>query len=128
MAYINAQEVAAIRAELKAQLPEYKFGVRKGPGSLSVEVSILSGPVDFGHEHKEVNHYWMHQHFADRPDALAVLEQIEQIIKTAPANAPGGSMWFDKSDSMTDYFHTAFYYHIHVGKWNTPYTCTKAYA
>ena len=32
-----------------------------------------------------------------------------------------GTKWFDKSDIMTDYFHTAYYIDINVGKWNKPY-------
>lgn len=29
--------------------------------------------------------------------------------------------WFDKSDSMSDYFHTAHYMNVNIGKWNKPY-------
>ena len=47
MAYVNAKDVAQIRKELKDRFPEYKFGVRKGSGSLSVDVTIKSGPADF---------------------------------------------------------------------------------
>ena len=32
-----------------------------------------------------------------------------------------GAIWFDKSDIMTDYFHTAFYIDINIGQWNKPY-------
>jgi len=28
--------------------------------------------------------------------------------------------WWDKSDTMTDYFHCAYYYDIAIGKWNKP--------
>ncbi len=37
-----------------------------------------------------------------------------------------GTKWFDKSDMMTDYFHTAYYLSINVGKWNRPYEFTGA--
>lgn len=33
--------------------------------------------------------------------------------------------WFDKSDIQTDYFHTAYYIDINVGKWNKPYNFVK---
>jgi hypothetical protein len=36
-----------------------------------------------------------------------------------------GNDWFDESDSMTDYFHTAFYTDINVGRWNKPYVHSK---
>ena len=29
---------------------------------------------------------------------------------------------WDESDSMTDYFHCAFYYNLHIGKWDKPFT------
>jgi hypothetical protein len=33
--------------------------------------------------------------------------------------------YYDNSDAMTDYFDTAYYYYINVGKWNKPYVVTK---
>ena len=47
MAYITAQDVQAIRNELKAAFPKWKFSCRKGSGSLSVDVTIQRGTVDF---------------------------------------------------------------------------------
>ena len=32
-----------------------------------------------------------------------------------------GTKWFDKSDLMTDYFHTAYFLSINVGKYSAPY-------
>ena len=32
-----------------------------------------------------------------------------------------GALWFDKSDIMTDYFHTAYFLDINIGQWNKPY-------
>ena len=32
-----------------------------------------------------------------------------------------GTKWFDKSDMMTDYFHTAYFLSINVGKYSAPY-------
>ena len=37
-----------------------------------------------------------------------------------------GTKWFDKSDMMTDYFHTAYYLSINVGKYSAPYQFTGA--
>ena len=47
-----------------------------------------------------------------------MFHKIETEVKAALG-------WFDKSDSMTDYFHTAFYYHASVGKWDKPYNAVK---
>ena len=32
-----------------------------------------------------------------------------------------GTKWFDKSDMMRDYFHTAYFLSINVGKYSAPY-------
>ena len=36
-----------------------------------------------------------------------------------------GNKWYDKSDAMVDYFDTAYYVDINIGKWNKPYVQTK---
>jgi len=140
MAYISANEVKAIRDELKAQFPKFKFGVRKGSGSLSVDVTVKSGPVDFienynqtiddrhvdtrlAEGYMQVNQYWFQDHFTG--EAKDSIDQFLRIIKIAPSTIPGGRRWFDDSDAMTDYFHTAYYIHLSVGSWDKPYMVTK---
>ena len=136
MAYITANEVAAIRAGLKARFPQFKFGVRKGSGSLSVDVVIKQGPVDFIENYLagatpgdnvdyirksgslQVNQYWMQDTHSG--EALKVLQGVIDVIKTAPDRK-----WYDKSDAMTDYFDTAYYIHLSVGEWNKPYALVK---
>jgi len=127
MAYISAQDVAAIRTELKAAFPRWKFGVRKGSGSLSVDVTIKAGTISFAENldrgHAQVNQYWIDSHWAD-PEAREALKRINEIMHNAPGRA-GGQKFFDHSDAMTDYFHTAFYTHLSIGSWNQPYTLVK---
>lgn len=125
MAYISAKEVKAIRDELKVQFPEYKFGCKKGSGGYSVDVTIKKGPANLaevcthGEGYAQVNQYHLH-HYGEHQ---TFLEKIMQIIKTAPAKAEGGSAWYDNSNSMIDYFDTAFYIHLNIGDWNQPYQC-----
>ena len=120
MAYISATDVAAIRTELKQNFPTWKFSVRKGAGSLSVDVTILQGDAAFeGNTNAQVNQYYIKDHWQDANDRKA-LETINEIIHNAPGRA-GGKVYFDESDSMTDYFHTAFYTHLSIGSWNKPY-------
>lgn len=132
MAYINAEEVKAIREALKARFPKYKFSARKGSGSLSVDVTIKQGPVDFIEDYLkdatpgsnadyirksgniQVNQYWYEDHFG--AEAAEVIGEVIKIIKTAPARG-----WYDRSDIQTDYFDTAFYIHLNIGEWNKPY-------
>jgi len=137
MAYISAVEVKAIRDELKKTFPEYRFGVRKGAGSLSVNVTVKKGPAfktfekfdRYSDELKTidlnngagVNTYWLEE--TTGPNA-PFFEKVVEIIKTAPAKAGVGREWFDDSDIMTDYFHTAYYFDVSVGEWNKPYEIT----
>ena len=141
MAYITANEVRAIRNELKAQFPNFKFGVRKGAGNLSVDVTIKQGVIDFIGNYNEtvderrhvssqlaegylqVNQYWFQDHFTG--DAKRMIEQVLRIIKIAPSTIPGGRRWYDNSDAMTDYFDTAYYVHLEIGDWNQPYALVK---
>ena len=120
MAYISATDVAAIRTELKQAFPKWKFSVRKGSGSLSVDVNILRGTCKFeDKDYSQVNQYWLKDHWKDEDD-LQALEKINEIMHNAPGRA-GGKVFFDESDAMTDYFHTAFYTHLSIGQWNKPY-------
>lgn len=125
MAYISTPEVAAIRKQLKDRFPQLKFGVRKQHYS-SVVITIKSGTVDFSdlldeHGYAQTNQYWLHR----MGEHQELFEEIYKVIKTAPASIEGGREWFDDSDSMTDYFHTAFYMSVNIGSWDKPYVCSK---
>jgi hypothetical protein len=127
MAYISADDVKAIRTELKQAFPNWKFGVRKGSGSLSVDVSILQGTVDFSENlhngYTQVNQYWINDHWTSL-EARVALNKINEIMHNAPGRA-GGRVYFDESDAMTDYFHTAFYTHLSIGQCNKNYALVK---
>ena len=69
MAYISAKDVQAIRNELKATFPKFKFGVRKmSGGSNGVDVTVKAGPTDFsdcfrnGDGYSQINHYHTHMY------------------------------------------------------------------
>jgi hypothetical protein len=128
MAYIRAEEVKAIRDELKLAYPKFKFGVRKNAYGSTVQVTIKQGPADFSDicddsGYKQINHY----HLGNYGHHQKFFEDIEKIIKTAPVKA-GGREWYDESDAMTDYFNTAYYFDISIGNYDQPYACTKEYA
>ena len=114
MAYMNQQKKAVIAAKVKPLLK--KYGLK---GSLSVQnhtaisLNIKSGPIDFGDSRIQVNTYWLDDHYKDRPKALKVLKELKEALMAAD--------YYDRSDAMTDYFDTAYYYYINVGKWNKPY-------
>ena len=124
MAYISAEDVKAIRTELKQAFPNWKFSVRKGAGSLSVDVTILQGDATFeGNTNQQVNQYCIKDHWKHDYDAK-VLTQINEIMHNAPGRA-GGKAFYDNSDAMTDYFDTAFYTHLSIGAWNKNYALIK---
>lgn len=117
MAFINKDQVKQIREALKKEFPEIKFSVRKENYS-SVHVTILKSPYNFSDlpnyrpdSATSVNHFYV-------PDCVhrRMFEKILMIIKTG-----SDRKWFDKSDSMTDYFHVAFYIHLYVGHWEKGY-------
>jgi hypothetical protein len=133
MAHITADDVKAIRQELKAAFPKWKFSCRKGSGSLSVDVTILQGTCSFadsfansynGKRHAQVNQYYIPQHFTDLEECAA-LEKINEIMHNAPGRANVLRKFFDHSDAMTDYFHTAFYTHLSIGAWDKEYNCVE---
>jgi hypothetical protein len=124
MAYISAEEVREIRKELKKEFPKYKFSVRKRQHSVSV--NILKSDLDFRSEFRDPTEKYMpvNQYFIDKSWSkknAKVLNKIVKIIKTAPGKAVDGQEWFDDSDIMTDYFHTAFYIDLQIGTWEKPY-------
>jgi hypothetical protein len=131
MAYITADDVKAIRTELKETFgKKWKFSVRKGSGSLSVDVTILKGTVSFdenfrdGRRHAQVNQYWIDSHWTDF-EARAALNTINEIMHNAPGRANAARKFYDNSDAMTDYFDTAFYTHLSIGEWDKDYQCVE---
>ena len=125
MAYIGKEDVKAIREELKATFPKFKFGVRKRDWN-QVTVTVKEGPTDFSScfrgddGYAQINQY----HTQMYGEHQAFFDAIHKIIKTAPIKGEGywkGKGWYDKSDAMTDYFDTAYYISMNVGSWNKPY-------
>jgi hypothetical protein len=122
MAYMNQEKKAKIAAKLKPVLK--KYGVK---GSLSVRnhssimLTLKAGAIDFFEDYGDredarkfgiqVNPYWFHDHFAGKSKEF--LTEAFDALKSAD--------YYDNSDAMTDYFDTAYYYGINVGKWNKPY-------
>lgn len=138
MAYMNQERKSVIAANLKPILK--KYGVK---GTLSVRnhmticLTLKSGPIDFigtvnrvcgsnqyqvsrgfqpeTHGYTDVNPYWYQDHY----DGVA-----KQFLDEAFA-ALVAADWYDRSDIQTDYFDTAYYIDVKVGKWNKPYVVTK---
>ena len=117
MAYINTQDVAKIRNALKIAFPDFKFSVRKQNGGLSVDVAIVSGPIDLSSDIPHGNGYaQLNPYYLERYEWTKFYEAVDMVVRLAPSKK-----YYNNSDAMTDYFDVAFYYHINVGAWNKPY-------
>ena len=138
MAYMNQEKKAKIATVLKPILK--KYGIK---GSLSVRnhssivLNIKSGSINFIENfiqtdlntlhagkmsqdrvdyirktnYLDVNPYWFQEHFSGV--AKEFLSEAMVALKSAD--------WYDESDAQTDYFNTAYYVDLNIGKWNTPY-------
>lgn len=137
MAYVS-QEMKRVKAPaIKAVLAKYGMkGTISVDNHSSLVVTLKEGALDligeanrFNKEYAErrnerfypvegnysVNTYWIDENYKGK---------IRSFFKELLA-AMRGNDWFDESDAMTDYFHTAFYININVGRWNKPYVHSK---
>ena len=126
MAYMNQEKKAVIAAKLKPVLK--KYGVK---GTLSVRnhssivLNVKAGKVDFFTDYGDredaekfgiqVNPYWFEQHFTGKSKQF--LAEAFAALKSAG--------YYNNSDAQIDYFDTAYYYDINIGRWNKPYELTK---
>ena len=121
MAYLSKTQVKETREALKVAFPDFKFMVRKShAGGSSINVSIMSGPLEFGNirEGANVNQYWVESHY--EAHLVPFLEAVLKVIKFG-----SDRQWYDRSDAMTDYFDTAFYIDVELGRWGRgPYQKT----
>ena len=119
MAYMNQEKKAKIAANLKPILK--KYGIK---GSLSVRnhtsivLTITTGEVnfykDYGADTKfgiQVNPYWYQDHFTGL--SKQALSEIIPAMYSAD--------YYDNSDAQVDYFDTAYYISVNIGKWTKPY-------
>lgn len=133
MAYMNQDRKAKIVAAAKPVLAKYGMKATFKCDRHSITCRIKSGSIDFISEMNtnrnpidadavrnrynfEVNPYWFDEHYKDGTAKDFIGEMIT-ALKAAD--------YYDRSDIMTDYFDTAYYYNLKVGDWNKPYTLTK---
>lgn len=134
MAYVSQEDKAKLAPGIKAVFAKYNV-----KGSISVRnhsslvVTIKSGNLDFigeanrwnreyaertGQRFHPVSGYYQANpykgagEFAD-PVIAAFFKELTAAMR--------GDLWYDNSDIMTDYFDTAYYLDINIGKWDRPY-------
>lgn len=139
MAYMNQEKKAKLDPAVRSVLKKFKLkGTLSVRNHSTIVLTISAGEIDFienfinternpyGRMNKsaveylrrdncmDVNPYWYHEHFSGV--AKDCLEELYSALYSAD--------WYDRSDIMTDYFDTAYYVDIHIGKWNKPYRVT----
>lgn len=138
MAYMNQERKAKIAANLKPILKKYGIkGTLSVRGHSTICLTLKSGKIDFiansnrvcGASHyqtsrgfrpntsgySDVNVYWFQDHYDGK--AKAFLTEAMAALKSAN--------WYDRTNAQIDYFDTAYYVDINIGRWNKPYEVTK---
>lgn len=116
MAYVNNETKSKIQAALKPVFQKYgiKATVARNSYHSTLIVNLVSGNIDFTNDYDrtQVNVYHIDKYF----DGIAkqFLNEVVDTIKQA-------GEWYDESNSQIDYFNTAFYISINIGKHEKPY-------
>lgn len=137
MAYVSQERKAKLAPAIKAVCTKYNV-----KATLSVRhhstlvITIKQGTIDFIKNYNDetlardpagvrrinlatnyidVNPYWFHEHFTGT--AKDFFTELYAAAK--------GTEWYDRSDAMTDYFDTAYYIDVNVGRWDKPYALVK---
>ena len=115
MAYVSKETKAELAPVIKGVLAKYGVKgtikvnnystlvvtLRKVPAKLFTPKEIALG---------DVNVYHIDWYFEGT--AKKFLNELLAAMK--------GDKWFNKTDAMIDYFHTAWYNDIKIGEWNKP--------
>jgi hypothetical protein len=123
MAYMNQEKKAIIAAKLKPVLKKYGVkGTLSVRNHMSIVLNVKSGKIDFFEDYGDredatkfgiqVNPYWFQDHFTGKSKEF--LADAFDALKSAG--------YYNNSDAQIDYFDTAYYYDINIGKWNKPYS------
>ena len=117
MAYVSNEKKSKISAALKPIFKSYgvKATVARNSHKSTLVVNISAGDIDFGADYLQVNVYHIDKNHVGK--ARFFLNEVLDAIKST-------GDWYDNSDAMTDYFNTAFYIDINVGRWDKPYKNT----
>jgi len=133
MAYMNQEKKRIIKAALDKVLKprgiKYSLRVRD---HMSITCTITAAPIDFiGNfnattrqefrrsgrlpcDHLQVNLYWINDHFTG--EAAQVLSEAAEALKAAG--------YYDNSNAQIDYFETAYYMHLDIGRYDKPFQFT----
>lgn len=139
MAYLSKETKKEREVEIKKVLKKYRLKGSVARNHSTLVVNISGGELDllgsvqnvinqqserrsaFPHPvgtYHQVNEFYEAEWLREAGEDQAA-DLIEELIK-----AMKGDSWYDRSDIMNDYFDTAYYLEINIGKWNKPYNYT----
>jgi len=142
MAYITQEMKRELAPGINNVLKKYGCkGSISTPNRNTLCVTISQGPIDFigkankqGKEHSERTgrtfhpiegsyqenpyRYQVGTHTSLYPDEP--LPQADQFLNEL-RDAMRGTLYYNNDDIMTDYFDSAYFMSIDIGKWNKPY-------
>ena len=141
MAYISQTEKKELAPAIKKVLKAYGMKGTIGINHHStLVVNLKSGSLDLlgaaqrvnderanrqGLPATQIGEYFQANAYREPTEYENFNEKIGRFYSDL-IKAMKGTKWFDKSDMMTDYFHTAYYLSINVGKYSSPYQFTGA--
>jgi len=116
MAYVNNETKSKILTALKPVFKKYgiKATVARNSYHSTLVVNLVSGSIDFSNDYDrtQVNVYHIDKYY----DGIA-----KQFLNEVVANIKIAGEWYDESNAQIDYFNTAFYISINIGKHGKPY-------
>jgi ABC-type nitrate/sulfonate/bicarbonate transport system substrate-binding protein len=114
MAYVSNEKKSQIQAALKPIFQKYGIKATVGRNSYksTLVVNVSAGDIDFGTDYQQVNVYWVNDHYTGK--AKDFLNEVLDAIKKS-------GEWYDESNAQIDYFNTAFYIDINIGRWDKKY-------
>ena len=136
MAYITQEMKRELAPGINNVLKKYGCkGSISTPNRTMLCVTISQGPIDFigkankeGKEHSEWTgrtFYPIEGSYQENPYRYAEnydgpLDQADQFLNEL-RDAMRGTLYYNNDDIMTDYFDSAYFMSINIGKWDKPY-------
>ena len=121
MAYMNQEIKAKIVAVVSPILKKHGLkGSFKIDHYTGLTLSINSGGVDFGPLDKSLRgrelteKKWVSEEV--RLKAIKILDELRNAMRLPS--------YYDKTNAQIDYFDTAYYYDVNVGRWDKGYILT----
>ena len=136
MAYITQEMKRELAPGINNVLKKYGCkGSISTPNRTMLMVTISQGPIDFigkankeGKEHSEWTGRTFHPiegSYQENPYRYAEnydgpLDKADQFLNEL-RDAMRGTLYYNNDDMMTDYFDSAYFMSINIGKWNKHY-------